>query len=310
VQKFFRTRENYDRDGVLSMLTGSAESPLVFSLDHGNGNRWRVERRAISSKEILQASSRGRGVNPVIFSIACINAAFDESTVKEEIFSSSEGGDVSVGVALLQSVSGAVAYFGAARNAVGSPIYEIDDRGNLELSGSTYTLKLLESAAHAYHDKEEGRLGDFTLEAFRKYAADPGASISKDRSKWSFFNTNLLGDPVMRFPKRAHKDVSYPLAQALTEIEAGFAGILPTFDLSSALPSSLEFESTAPVEVTLYEQRMLGVLASETQVKSELFSEGKNSWKWEPSEDPINYFLRIENQAGLPVERQVWFRTH
>lgn len=309
LQKFFRTKQNYTRSTVLSSLGGAGDSSILFSLDHGTGNSWRVEKNGISSEEILELKTQGRTVNPLIFSIACINAAFDETTTKDEIFSDPDLGEVSVGVALLKSVAGSVAYFGSARNAMGAPLYDVDSRGNLTLLDSNHGLKLMETAIQAYHGKGEGRLGDFTLAAFSEFASNPASKLSVERFRWSFLNATLLGDPVMSMPKRQRSDLASAIASAVSELEEAFSGYFPTFLPPLEVESKVEFESFAPVEATLYQQEVLGSLVTESVLKTNKFAAGKSELAFEPGADPSNYFMRIENKTGVPVERQVWFRT-
>ncbi len=309
VKKFFRTKQNYNRDSVLQALNGELSSSVLFSLDHGRGNIWRVEKRSITSDEILEAKSAGPKVNPLIFSIACINAAFDETTAKDEIFTSPDKGDVSVGVALLRSRAGAVGYFGSARQAVGGTHYEVDSRGNMNSLGSNHSLKIMESAVQEYHARGEGKIGDFLLKALLDYSTDPASPLSDERFRWTYLNAAFLGDPVMKMPARPGKESVSVLASALNEIEKVFSGYFPSFDFADLLSATLKFESKVPVEATLFAQESLGSMVVETVLESNTFPAGTSEMEFSPSEDPMNYFMRIENKTGVPVERQVWFRT-
>ncbi|MBY0370165.1 hypothetical protein K2X33_05725, partial [bacterium] len=140
--KYFRTSGNYTRDGVLDTLSGGGDAPLVYSLDHGFGNQWMVEQESISSRELAQAT--GGAMTPVVFSISCSNAAFDQAFAKDDVFPNPSAGDQSIGVTLMQSPAGTVAYLGSTRLAAGQPLFDVDAKGNLNLSDSSYGLKVLD----------------------------------------------------------------------------------------------------------------------------------------------------------------------
>ncbi len=309
VKKFYRTKKNYDRAAVLSLVRGGMASNLAFNLDHGSGNRWHVDNQSVTSDEILAASHGGELVNPAIFSIACTNAAFDETLTKEDIFGDARAGTVSVGVALLQSLAGAVAYFGSSRPALGSPVFDIDSRGNLELMDSNHAMKLLEVALENYRRKGEGRLGDFVLEALLRYSLDPVSSLSKDRFRWTYFNAAFLGDPVMQMPRRKRDRAALPIAEALDEIEEAFTGYFPLLEMQGSDPGALRFQSATTVEATLYQQRSFGSHIIEQVFSRATYPAGTSDLALAENGKGQNHFIRLENKVGAPLERQVWFKV-
>jgi hypothetical protein len=309
VKKYYRTKKNYDRASVLALVRGGSDSSLAFSLDHGGGNRWDIDSQNVTSNEILNASNTGEGVNPAIFSIACSNAAFDESLTQEAIFTDSRAGKVSVGVALLQSVAGAVAYFGSSRPALGAPVFDIDSRGNLELLDSNHAVKLLEVAVENYRRKGEGRLGDFILETLLRYSQDPVSSLSKDRFRWTYFNAAFLGDPVMQMPKRKRERTALPIAEGLDEIEEAFTGYFPLLEMPTSDPGALRFQSATTVEATLFQQISFGAHVVEKVIKKATYAAGLSDIALAENGRGKNHFIRIENKVGAPLERQIWFKV-
>ena len=176
VQKYFRTKSNYNRSAMMDLVTGRQKSVFAYHLDHGHGNKWYVEDSFISAADVLLASDSGPEFNLVIASIACSDAAYDTALLKGPLFQTSpdeyalfgdqKNGDVSVGVALLQSKAGAVAYLGSARPALGQPEYNVDQSGNLHLTATTYAIQLLDTFFAKYHQTNGGTLGDAIV--FRK----------------------------------------------------------------------------------------------------------------------------------------------
>ncbi len=308
-QKHFRTRGNYSVPVVEEMLRGDRPSPIVYSVDHGTGNRWHVEKKWVASKDIAALSAKGSGTTPLIFAIACFNAAFDETTTKDEIFGDSRFGDLSVGVELLRSPAGAVSYFGSARASVGAPIFEVDGNGNLDLKSSNHGLKILDTALEGYRQQGQGRLGDFALASFAAYASGPEARLAKDRVRWTYFNTVLLGDPTLPLPVRAQRERIGGLASAIDEIEAVFTGYFPRFILPSNGQVQVRFDVPAEVQATLFRQSTQSGLISESVIDSGVFRAGVSDLTFHDSLGRSTYFLRLENTRGVPIERQVWFRT-
>lgn len=308
-RKSFRTLGNYSAQSVDEVIRGEQNSPIVYSVDHGTGNRWHVERDWIAARDIAAISRKGAGTTPLIFSIACSNAAFDETTSKEEIFGDSRFGDLSVGVELLRSPAGAVSYFGSARASVGAPIFEVDPNGNLDLKSSNHGLKILDTALERYRQMGQGRLGDFALAAYAQYTGGPEAGLAKDRVRWTYFNTVLLGDPTLPMPVRSQREANEGLASARDEIEAVFSGYFPRLILPSDGLVQVRFESPSEVRATLFRQSMQSGIISESVVESGNYRAGLSDIAFRDPTGRNTYFLRLENAHGVPAERQVWFRT-
>lgn len=308
-QKNFRTLGNYSVRSVEEMIRADRPSPIVYSVDHGTGNRWHVERDWLAASDIAAITKKGGGITPLIFSIACSNGAFDETLSKEEIFTDSRFGDRSVGVELLLSPAGAVSYFGSARASVGAPIFEVDGNGNLDLKGSNHGLKILDTALEHYRQSGQGRLGDVALHAYAQYAGGPEAGLAKDRVRWTFFNTVLLGDPTLPLPVRTQKDAAGTLASAVDEIEAAFSGYFPRLILPTNGFVQVRFKAHSDVRATLLRQSSQSGLVSESVVESGTYRTGLSDIAFNDHQGRNTYFLRLENTRGVPVERQVWFRT-
>ncbi len=309
VRKNFRTRGNYTPGAVNEMIRGNRPSPIVYSVDHGMGNRWLVEKDGIASKEIAAIGSSGSQTNPLVFAIACMNGAFDEALTQEEVFADSRFGRRSIGVELLRSPAGAVSYFGSSRNAVGAPIFDIDPAGNLDLRGSNHGLKILDTALEQYRGAGKGRLGDFVLSSFTKYLRGPEAGLARDRVLWTYFNSVLLGDPTLPMPIRSRREWARPLALALDEIETAFSGFFPRLVLPDNGFVPLRFDAAVEGAATLFRQSSNSGLISETVVQANAYPPGLSELAFTDTQGRQTYFLRLENTSGVPTERQIWFRT-
>jgi len=119
----------------------------------------------------------------------------------------------------------------------------------------------------------------------------------------------LLADPTLPLPNRTALESVYDLARALDEIEPGFSGFFPRWVLPDHGDVSLRFEAPADVRATLYRQSTSGGLVSESVVDDGSVTSGTSEITFNDTTGRQNYFLRLENTRGVPVERQVWFRT-
>ncbi len=310
VHKNFRTKQNYTRAGVLETVRGNGDSSFVYSLDHGGGNQWYVEQQSVGSREVMAATSSGSTVNPLIFSIACTNGAYDEKLLQDELYEDASQGADSVGVALIRSVAGAVGYFGSSRPALGAPIFEVDANGNLDLQDSNHGLKLLDTALEDYRVKGSGRLGDYVRGTLTRYASDPASLVTKDRFRWTYLNAVLLGDPAMRLASRTARESVSPLARAVDEIQAAFkaSNSVPAFSLPASGDAALRVHAKTDVEATLFVQGQ-GLRFNETLVQSKSVAVGDADIAFSDTQGRQTYFMRLENKTGVPIERQVWFRT-
>jgi len=311
VQKFFRTKKNYTKSAVLNLVEGKGTSSFVYYLDHGGGNTWGVESESVSSSEILQAVDAGPEVNPIVASVACTDAAYDQDLLKSDIFSGSEYGAVSVGVAMLKSKAGAVAYLGSSRPALGQPVYNVDSSGNLSITGTTFGLQLLDNFLAKYETAKGGRLGDSLLKALQAYVYDNGNDMSEDDNRYAFFNQELLGDPVLMLPSRQQVEQNLGFPHSVTKFDSsGQSGGFPRFELGTNPQFSLSFDSSAQVLASLIKIITDGFEAGEQQIQQSTFSGNGKVTLTPPTDNPEgNYFLRLENQVGVPLERQVWFQV-
>ena len=307
VQKFHRTRKNYTKANVLEMARGNHESAFLYYLDHGHGNQWYVEKNYVSSKEILEAKDAGQGVNPFVVSIACINAAFDEEISKDDVLANAQDGEESVGVSLLKSKAGAIAYLGSARFALGMPVYHFDKNGNLNLTGTTYGLQMLDTFFDKYRTERAGRLGDILLKMYRAYATENGNDFSSDSHVWTYFNVALLGDPALRLPTRGDGEKVYPRAQSTTNFSK-MVSDLPQLILNGENAFEFSFTALSRLKATLLKLPETSFGVEEQIVQSEWVNgSGKFVANFESLQSQGSYFLRLENAEGVPLERQIWF---
>lgn len=310
VKKYFRTRGDYTRDSMLNLVSGRLTSSFIYHLDHGMGNQWFVENQFVSAKEVLAIDDPGSEVNPVIASVSCTNAAFDKPLVKESIFGSSEYGDESVGVALIQSKAGAIGYLGSARPAIGQPTYNIDEKGNLEVTGTTYALQLLDTFFDRYHQSMGGRLGDSLLKTLKAYAMELGNDMTNDRHVWTYFNFAFLGDPVIKLPWRNSFENAYAVPQSVTQFEAAVSSQFPLFRLrpNQENPFVLNFQMAIPASMTLHKVDQF--MNSEIVIDQAKLSPGQSNFELQPTQDLAGlYMLKLENSEGIPRERRVWFEV-
>jgi len=304
VKKYFRTKGNYNKQRVLEVLGGKSDSPFVYYLDHGRGNQLAVEKEYISSAEILALPKPVERNFPLVVSVSCSNAAYDSALLKESVLGRVRHGTDALGVALLKSKAGAVAYVGSARPSLGAPIYHFDQQGNLNLTGTSYFLRLLDAFFEKYRVSPDRRLGDVLLEAMRAYLYESGYDPKEDNHKWTFLGLVLLGDPTLRMPWRRNREDNFGLPVSLTTFDGLNGTGLPLLFSTDAL--KLRFESKGRVRGTLY--RIVRDIFSNP--KEEIIAEHEASEivvSPIDQESPAQYFWRLENERGVPVERQVWF---
>lgn len=318
-RKFFRSKSNYNRANVLDMVSGRGPSPLVYHLDHGNGNQWCIDRTCLfsedpadylSSEDVLALAKPGDGASPFVVSIACTAAAFDPMLMKEPLFSVARHGKDAVGVALLKSRAGAVGYLGSARPAIGAAIFSVDQNGNLNLSGTNYGLQLLDTILAKYEAVGSGRVGDIVLRGLKAYAGELGNDFRNPRHVWTLLNAELLGDPVVPLPRRAGGEKAFPLARSTTAFDAGRPPVFPKFFLP-AKEKTITVDSAARATATLV--KILPTVTfekGEEIVETKGLANGTSRLPFSSSETQETvYLLRVENDEGVPVERQIWFRV-
>ena len=309
VKKYFRTAKNYDRPAVMDLVRGNQKSSMIYYLDHGSGNQWWVERESVTTNEVMEAKDRGQGTTPLIASISCTNAAFDRPLMKERIFSKSSPGEVSVGVALLRSKAGSVAYLGSSRPALGQPIVEIDASGNLELKGTTYTLQLLDTFYENYHTDLGGSVGELSVKTLRAYSQEMGNDMESPRHVWAYFNFALLGDPVMQLPFRREIEERKPTGMSSTVFDQ-FLASFPSFLLSNGVENlKLAVSTPSSVEASLY---YIDRWSDSEEVLESKTVDLEGAFDLAANGDPESgtYFLKLENREGVPAEKRVWFQIY
>lgn len=313
VQKFFKTKGSYTRQKMEELVEGNAPTPFAYHLDHGNGNEWYIEKDYLTSAEILKNKAT-QSRPSLMVSISCSNAAFDEAITNEEVFEDKAHGELSIGTSLISSPGGAVAYLGAARPAIGMPLYQFDDFGNVELNGANYGLQILESFYKKYGLSRAGRLGDFSLKALQAFVSEYGNDMNADQNLWSYFITELLGDPVIPLPQRTKQEESFETGKSNLKLDNSLGFGLPVLKLADLVEKNIPLIIPNSVEATLFkiQESEFGGYEGEQQLISQLVDNFE-----QPElvlENKINlsegkYFLRIENTRGVPRERQVYFNV-
>jgi hypothetical protein len=315
-RKFFRTKQNYNFDSVTEALTGKGESLLLYQLDHGKGDEMAVEGWLIHSSSFEKAAAAEPSkLPPIMASIACSNGAYDIDLIQKRgrVFRSEALGTHAVGVSLMLSPSGAVAYLGSNREALGSAQFVVDTAGNLDLTGSNHSVELLESIFKNYHDTGHGRLGDFVLESQRQFVMNHASGLPLERNRWSYFNLVFLGDPTLPLPTRSRKQVTHTVAQSKTVLEpAGGVDPFPGMTLRGALDWVLKVETAVETladffRLTVFDEKSSG---DEIRVRADVLNAGVSDFNVSPigkAADEVG-FIRLENQLGSPAERQIWFR--
>jgi Peptidase family C25 len=313
VKKKFKTQKNYSKAIMMDIVRGQAETPFSYHLDHGGGNRWFAETESISTKEVEEVSSDKPITPTLMVSISCTNAAFDESLTKESVLGEDSDGLTSVGTQLVRSRTGTVAYLGSARPAMGMPIYQIDEFGNLELTGSNYGLQILEGFFQKYGFARRGRLGDFSLKALQAFVFENGNDMKIDDNAWSYFITELLGDPVIPLPDRKGREDNFELGKSLLKLDNSTGFGFPVLHSKKTPVDSFPLSIAQSVEASLY--RVIKDEDSSRYTGEELVT----SQKINPDQNPKfelgsqnkltsgDYFMRIENTVGVPRERQLYF---
>lgn len=314
VGKHFQTDGKFSRAEVLNLISGEDNSALVYYLDHGTGNRWYSGEEYITSRDVMNASASASVAPPIMVSVACINAAFDEALLLDDTLTKQEhSGYVSIGTALLKSPQGAIAYLGGARDGLGSPEYEVDEQGNVEVLGTTYGLQMFDGFIEKHRLKRGGRIGDRLLGTLQAYAFENGNDMKEAPHQWTYFITELLGDPLLPLPEQKER------ARALSPAESSFS----EFESTGGLPTLLLGEK---------ESLELPVVSKETAVEAKVFELklGEEGFVGEKlvktvelslGESPISlqvdtdlkagqhYVVRLINKEGVPREKHVVFTT-
>jgi hypothetical protein len=316
VRKVFQSNGKYTKEAVLDLSSGKQPSSHIYYLDHGNGNQWFVDRSRkvyVTSAEILEAQIPKEPVTPLVVSISCTNAAFDQDLLKEKILAGPESeGKVSIGVALLKSRAGAVAYLGSARSSIGQPVYRFDSKGNLSLVGTNYGMRLLEGVYESYQAIGHGTIGMHFLRASQSYIAETGG-LSTAQDEWTYFIAQVLGDPLLPLPNRKLQEKALPLAESTFLFDDSLGFGVPLLKIALQKTFAITFESSSAVEATLMEvlRGPRGSYEGEKVISQQLVPAGKGQVPLTVPADAksTQYFLRLENKEGVPRERHVMFET-
>jgi len=305
VRKHLRSHRAFVPESVLALARGEVDSILAYYLDHGGGDRWHVDSRHVSARALRSADGRGAAL-PIVASISCSNAAFDGMLLDSPLFEGADRGEDSVGVTLLKSRTGPIAYLGSLRPALGVPLYRLDAHGNLETEGGTYALEFFGRLLDAYARREGRTLGDIYLAALRDYASGPTLPASP-RHQWTLLNLGLLGDPLLPLPPRRRPVPDEELGRSrLAGLEAGHP-LSPPF-------ARLEKEGLLTLPVTGPAHARAAALAVPPIDGSDDVSLGA----WATSEESsITLDLReastvlvsLRSNGATARERQIWFRV-
>jgi len=319
VQKFFETEGNFKRATLEDNFSGNEKSNLVYYLDHGMGNRLFAGEDYISSNDILKMDLLPRSVEtekapPIVVSVACINAAFDEELLIDNTLEEKEEyGNISIGTALLKSQRGAIAYLGGSRDGLGSPETEIDEKGNVKVLGTSHGLQLLDGFIEKQRTLGGARLGDALVAALDSYAHQQGNDMKEFSHQYTYWITELLGDPLLPLPKRRGGEMALPPAQSEFkgfESETGYPQLL----LSSVSKEDDRFSvsSTSPFTAKVYEMELgpegyTGHKVVKTVPITEL---GTSILPIEFGKDLVeskHYLIKLVNHQGVPREQHVVF---
>jgi hypothetical protein len=153
------------------------------------------------------------------------------------------------------------------------------------------------------------------LASLRKYVAEHGTALPEDRDRWSYFNIMLLGDPTMPLPERNRGEVSHSLPLVDSPLTpATEPDEFPSLSLAQLDKFVLKIKTAVEATATLFRLPALGLEDSgqEQKVAQKKLSAGTTDWELEHGSSPSHdvYWMRIENQKGVPVERHVLFRKN
>jgi len=311
VVKNFKTQRRYVKETLKQAVLGAPQTPFAYHLDHGNGNEWYVEREFITSNEISNGRPSTTDIrSSVIVSVSCSNAAFDETLFNDAVFGESSHGGLSIGSSLIRARGGAVAYLGSARPALGDPVYHFDEFGNLELTGTNYSLQILDAFFQKYGLSRRGRVGDFSLKALQAFVFENGNNMSEDKNRWSYFTTELLGDPVIPLPDRTKSAEVFEISKSALKLDNSLGIGLPVLKLQDLPMNSMPLEIFHSIEASLYkiQKSDFGGYEGENQILVQKLSD--TEYPQLNLQEPLtagSYFLRLENSEGVPRERQVYF---
>ncbi|NBX76744.1 MAG: hypothetical protein EBQ92_09335 [Proteobacteria bacterium] len=313
--KHFQTEGSFSKADVRKLVAGDEKASLVYYLDHGLGNRLFVGDEFVSSFDIQNAEPREDSLPPLMVSVSCINAAFDESLLLDDTLSDiGQWGVVSIGTALLRSKAGAIAYLGGARSGLGSPETEIDENGNVEVLGTTHGLQLFDGFVDNYRVSNGQKLGDVLIETLQKYSQTQGNDMEEFSHRWTYLITELLGDPLLPINREAKGERGYSLAKSEFEHfdnSTGFPRLVveEKKEIPAGFPvSKADGPVTAKVfELVLSEDGFSG----EKLIKTESLNGNRAASITLNPETELapgkEYMIKLVNEEGAPRERHIVF---
>ncbi len=308
VDKRHRTRGQFNLPNARRALGGASLRPYVLHFDHGEGNEIYFDGARMSSLELRDATEED-WLPYVAMSMACANAAFDHALVTENLLKGIDRGDESIAEAMLASATGAIAYAGSIRRAMGDPDYAVDDGGNLSTSGGSYGVALLMAFAEggaAATGPSEKRLGDVWAGAVQKYLSAMGNTPGDERHEWTWRNFVLLGDPLLPLPKGGRKRTGGWNAESVAHYVQRPPGI-PSVEVENG-PLRFQMNLTAESWRQLVRLTPLKTIGG----SREKFPKGALKWELPGAgfEDGDRSLVRWENPQFPFEERQVWVQTN
>ncbi|NPA97781.1 MAG: hypothetical protein GXO43_00220 [Crenarchaeota archaeon] len=206
VHMLTRTSNNYNRSAVLSLLSGEKKALWYFALCHGSGTALGdrlvidTESGPIMKFEILATvndllSMKKNTAVPIVSSVACMNAAWDNN-IPSPWFSFP-----SFGEAVLLSSAGGIAYIGSARVAaeLGVMFFIINGIEMVQYYGATYLhYNILKAYASLIGKTNETTLGYVVDKGILDYLTS--VPVFDSYVLGEVFKLSLLGDSNLILP--------------------------------------------------------------------------------------------------------------
>jgi len=315
--KHFQTEASFSKSDVRKLITGDEKASLVYYLDHGLGNRWFLGDEFVSSYDIQNAEPREDSLPPLVVSVACINAAFDESLPLDDTLSDiAQWGPVSIGTALLRSKAGAVAYLGGARSGLGSVETEVDESGNVEVLGTTHGLQLFDGFVENYRSSNGKKIGDVLIETLQKFSQTQGNDMTDFSHRWTYWITELLGDPLLPVQRDSKGDPGYSVAKSEFshfDNSTGFPRL--AVEKRDETPNQFPIsKAEGPVRAKVFELVLSeDGFSGEKLIKTESLKGSRAaSIAIDPNRELApgkEYMIKLINEEGAPRERHIVFST-
>ncbi|MBM4317895.1 MAG: hypothetical protein FJ116_10505 [Deltaproteobacteria bacterium] len=134
--------------------------------------------------------------------------------------------------------------------------------------------------------------------------------MSEDKNRWSYFTTELLGDPVIPLPDRTKSAEVFEISKSALKLDNSLGIGLPVLKLQDLPMNSMPLEIFHSIEASLYkiQKSDFGGYEGENQILVQKLSD--TEYPQLNLQEPLtagSYFLRLENSEGVPRERQVYF---